>query len=86
MSRSWVARGGGQRVGRAIAERLLGDADTVVVERDATALNRLAVSPAGGVIVNVSSHQTRRPVPGRPARRDGEGGHRRADPSRRHRH
>ena len=49
MSRSYVVTGGGRGIGRALVERLVGDADTVVaLELDATALDWAATHP--GVI------------------------------------
>jgi NAD(P)-dependent dehydrogenase (short-subunit alcohol dehydrogenase family) len=55
VTRSFVVTGGGRGVGRAIAERLLGDADTVVVlERDSGVLAWLDVHPAGRRLVPVT--------------------------------
>ena len=54
MASSFVVTGGGRGVGRAIVERLLGDADTVVVlERDPGAVAWLAAHPAGRRLVRV---------------------------------
>jgi NAD(P)-dependent dehydrogenase (short-subunit alcohol dehydrogenase family) len=47
MGRSYVVTGGGRGVGRAVVERLVGDADTVVaVERDEAVLGWMADHPA----------------------------------------
>jgi NAD(P)-dependent dehydrogenase (short-subunit alcohol dehydrogenase family) len=47
MSRSYVVTGGGRGVGRAVVERLLGDADSVVaIERDPAALEWIEDHPA----------------------------------------
>ena len=77
--RSHVVTGGGRGVGRAVVERLQRDGDAVVaLDVDPDALAWLGDHPAGsraiglagvaagapGAIVNVSSHQARRAVPG----------------------
>jgi NAD(P)-dependent dehydrogenase (short-subunit alcohol dehydrogenase family) len=55
MSRSYVVTGGGRGIGRAVAERLLGDADTVVaIERDPAALEWIAAHPAGPRLVGLA--------------------------------
>ena len=49
MSRSYVVTGGGRGIGRALVERLLGDADNVVaIELDPAALAWTESHPAGG--------------------------------------
>ncbi|MFF3443897.1 SDR family NAD(P)-dependent oxidoreductase [Streptosporangium sp. NPDC002721] len=54
MGRSYVVTGGGQGIGRAIVERLLGDADIVVViELDPAALAWTRGHPAGSRVVAV---------------------------------
>jgi NAD(P)-dependent dehydrogenase (short-subunit alcohol dehydrogenase family) len=54
MASSFVVTGGGRGVGRAVVERLVGEADTVVViEFDAAALSWTAGHPAAGRIVPV---------------------------------
>ena len=48
MSRSYVVTGGGRGIGRAVVERLLGDASTVVaIELDPAALSWVGDHPAG---------------------------------------
>ena len=55
MSRSYVVTGGGRRVGRALAERLLGDEDAVVVvELDPAAQAWTESHPAGGRLLLVA--------------------------------
>ncbi|MCT9931440.1 SDR family oxidoreductase [Planotetraspora sp. A-T 1434] len=55
MGRSYVVTGGGQGIGRAIVERLLGNTDTVVViELDPAALAWTAGHPAGPRVVAVA--------------------------------
>jgi NAD(P)-dependent dehydrogenase (short-subunit alcohol dehydrogenase family) len=55
MSRSYVVTGGGRGIGRAVAERLLGDVDTVVaIERDPAALAWIADHPAGPRLVGLA--------------------------------
>jgi NAD(P)-dependent dehydrogenase (short-subunit alcohol dehydrogenase family) len=52
MSRSHVVTGSGRGIGRAIAERLLADGDTVVaLDRDDTALGWAADHPAGARVI-----------------------------------
>ncbi|MGH2451452.1 MAG: SDR family NAD(P)-dependent oxidoreductase [Candidatus Limnocylindria bacterium] len=54
MSRSYVVTGGGRGIGRALVERLLGDADSVVaVELDPAALAWTDVHPAGSRVLAV---------------------------------
>lgn len=54
MSRSYVVTGGGRGVGRAISERLLGDADSVVmIELDEEALAWTEDHPAGRRVIPV---------------------------------
>lgn len=54
MSRSYVVTGGGRGVGRAVVERLLGDADCVVaIELDPTALAWTEGHPAGPRVIAV---------------------------------
>jgi len=54
MSRSYVVTGGGRGVGRALVERLLGDADNgVAIELDPTALAWTARHPAGSRVIAV---------------------------------
>lgn len=54
MSRSYVVTGGGRGVGRALVERLLGDADNVVaLELDPTALAWTDRHPAGSRVIAV---------------------------------
>jgi NAD(P)-dependent dehydrogenase (short-subunit alcohol dehydrogenase family) len=55
MSRSYVVTGGGRGVGRALVERLLGDAATVVaIERDPAALGWTDRHPAGPRVIAVA--------------------------------
>ncbi|MFC6022461.1 SDR family NAD(P)-dependent oxidoreductase [Plantactinospora solaniradicis] len=52
---SYVVTGGGRGIGRALVERLLGDADQVVViERDPAALGWIADHPAAARLVGVT--------------------------------
>lgn len=54
MSRSYVVTGGGRGIGRAVVERLLGEAGTVVaIEFDQTALNWVDNHPAGPRVMAV---------------------------------
>lgn len=55
MARSYVVTGGGRGIGRAIVERLLGDADHVVaIELDPAALTWMDNHPAGRRVIAVS--------------------------------
>ena len=55
MSRSYVVTGGGRGIGRAVIERLLGDAGTVVaIELDPAALAWMQSHPAGPRVVAVA--------------------------------
>src|SRR6266699_971755 len=54
MSRSYVVTGGGRGIGRAVVERLLGDAGTVVaIELDPAALSWVGDHPAGPRVIAV---------------------------------
>ena len=54
MSRSYVVTGGGRGIGRAIVERLLGDAHIVVaIEHDSDALTWVDAHPAGPRVITV---------------------------------
>ncbi|HEX6479704.1 MAG TPA: SDR family oxidoreductase [Ktedonobacteraceae bacterium] len=54
MSRSYVVTGGGRGIGRAVVERLLDEAGTVVaIELDPTALSWIGVHPAGPRVIAV---------------------------------
>src|SRR5918911_742816 len=65
MARSYVVTGGGQGIGRAVAERLLtGRNPGPAVTGSATAVRRFLAAGTGGAIVNVSSHQAQRAVRG----------------------
>jgi NAD(P)-dependent dehydrogenase (short-subunit alcohol dehydrogenase family) len=75
MKRSYVVTGGARGIGRAIAERLARDGHVVVLDLVAAnlalavtgcavAVRRFLAARTGGAIVNVSSHQASRPVPG----------------------
>jgi NAD(P)-dependent dehydrogenase (short-subunit alcohol dehydrogenase family) len=59
VGRSYVVTGGGRGVGRAIVERLLGDADSVVViELDVEALAWTRAHPAGSRVIAVVGDAT----------------------------
>jgi NAD(P)-dependent dehydrogenase (short-subunit alcohol dehydrogenase family) len=59
MSRSYVVTGGGRGIGRALVERLLGDADSVVaIELDAGALAWTESHPAGTRVIAVVGDAT----------------------------
>ena len=54
MSRSYVVTGGGRGIGRAVVERLLGEAGTVVaIELDPAALAWVDDHPAGPRVIAV---------------------------------
>ncbi|MDQ4004212.1 MAG: SDR family NAD(P)-dependent oxidoreductase, partial [Actinomycetota bacterium] len=54
MCRSYVVTGGGRGIGRALVERLLGDADNVVaIELDPAALAWTDSHPAGSRVIAV---------------------------------
>ena len=66
--RSHVVTGGGQGIGRAIAERLLADGDAVVVlDRDETALGWASAHPAGRRIIALAGDGADEAVTGRAA-------------------
>lgn len=68
VSGSYVVTGGGRGVGRAIVERLLADAQTVVaIELDPAALAWLDARPAGGRVVPVVGDATSEDVTERAA-------------------
>ncbi len=59
MSRSYVVTGGGRGIGRAVVERLLGDANTVVaIELDPAALVWTDSHPAGSRLVAMAGDAT----------------------------
>ncbi len=59
MSRSYVVTGGGRGIGRAVVERLLGEANIVVaIERDHDALAWVGAHPAGPRVIAVVGDAT----------------------------
>ena len=59
MERSYVVTGGGQGVGRAIVERLLGERDSVVaIEMDPEATAWMEDHPAGARVIPVVGDAT----------------------------
>ena len=75
MSRSYVVTGGGQGIGRAIAERLLTDDGAVVVlDRDDAALGWTSVHPAGGRLIALAGDGADEAVAGRAADRAEDAG------------
>jgi len=66
--RSHVVTGGGQGIGRAVAERLLADGDAVVVlDRDEAALGWTAAHPAGRRVIALAGNAADEAVTGRAA-------------------
>jgi len=66
--RSYVVTGGGQGIGRAIAERLLADGDAVVVlDRDQAVLGWTSAHPAGRRVIPLAGDAADEAVTGRAA-------------------
>lgn len=68
VTRSHVVTGGGQGIGRAVAERLLADGDAVVVlDRDEAALGWTLAHPAGGRVMALAGDAADEAVTGQAA-------------------